>query len=147
MVAVGVVDLLEAVEVEHEEGERGVLAAAAFERGGESVFKGSAVGQAGELVVVGEPAVAGDLLLEHNENHADGDEGLLHVPNVGGDVGVGAIGDDEGVKEEEEGPDDKSGEDGEAAGAAARQAAVEVDGGDGVDGPEIPVDGFAIFAA
>ena len=97
--------------------------------------------------MVGEPAVAGDLLFEHDENHADGDERLLHVPDVRRDVGVGAMGDDEGVEEEEESPDDESGKDGKPASAAARQAAVEVDRRDRVDGAEIPVDGFAVFAS
>ena len=55
----------------------------------EAVLEEAAIGQAGELVVEGEPLVGGDLLLQHDQDHADGDEGLLHVPDVGGDVGVG----------------------------------------------------------
>ena len=64
---------------------------AAVDGVGEAVLEEAAVGEAGEFVVEGEPLVAGDLLLEHDEDHADGDEGLLHVPDVGGDVGVGGV--------------------------------------------------------
>ena len=60
---------------------------------GEAILEEAAVGEAGELVVEGVPLVAGDLLLEHDEEHADGDEELLHVPDLGGDVGViGVVG-------------------------------------------------------
>ena len=122
VVAEGVVDFLEAVEVEQEEGERAVGAAGALEAWVRRSSKRRRLGEAGELVVEGEPLVAGDLLLEHDEDHADGDEGLLHVPDVGGDVGVGGVVDDPGMDEEAECPDEEAGEDGEASGALAGEA-------------------------
>ena len=140
VMAEGVVDLLEAVEVEHEDGEWAVGAAGAVEGAGEAIFEEAAVGEAGEFVVECQPLIAGDLFLEHDEDHADGDEGLLHVPDVGCDVGVGGVLDDPGMYEEAERPDKEAGEDGEASGALAGEAVAEVDGGDEVDGAEAPVD-------
>ena len=89
LVSVGVVNLLEAVEVEQKQGERAVGPAGAVYGVGEALLEETAVGQAGELVVKREPLVAGDLLLKHEQDHTDGDERLLHVPDVRGDVGVG----------------------------------------------------------
>src|SRR5215468_10664082 len=68
LVAVGVIDFLEAVEVEQEHGHGCASAAAAVERVRKSLFEEAAVGQAGEFVVEGEPLVAGDLLLEHDKD-------------------------------------------------------------------------------
>src|SRR5580698_9638352 len=141
VVTEGVVYLFEAVEVEEEQGEWGVGAAGTLESVGEAVLEEAAVGEAGELVVEGEPLVTGDLLLEHDEDHADGDEGLLHVPDVRGDVGVGGVVDDPGMEEEAQRPDGEAGEDSEAAGAVAWEAALEVDGGDAVNDAEAPVNG------
>ena len=145
LMAESVVDVFKAVEVEDEQGEVAAGFVAAVECEGERLFEGAAVGQAGELVVEGEPLVADDLFFEHDEDHADGDEGLLHVPDVGGDVGELAVADDEGMDEEAERPDEEAGEDGEAAGAVAGQAVFEFEGGDGVDAGEAPVDGLAEF--
>ncbi len=143
LMAEGVVDALEAVEIEQEESEAAFAAAAAVEGVVEVILEGAAVGQAGEIVVQGEPLVIGDLLLQHDENHAQGDESLLHVPDVGGDIGVVAIGDDEGVDEEAESPDVEAGQDGQTSGAFAGEAMLELERGDGVYGAEAPIDGFA----
>ncbi len=81
--SVGVVDFFEAVEVDHDEDDACFHAAGALERLDEAVFEEAAVGEAGELIVQGQPLVGGDLLFEHDDEHADGDEELLHVPDFG----------------------------------------------------------------
>ncbi len=146
MVSMCVVDLLEAVEVEHEEGKRRTCAAATIERDGKAIFERPPVGQPRELVVQGEPTVIGDLLFQHDQDHTDGDEGLLHVPDVRGDVGIGAVSNDEGVQKEEERPDGEAGNNGEAACAVTRQLTVEVHRGNGIDDAQAPVDHLAVSA-
>lgn len=117
---------------------------AAIESRGEMIFKGTAIGQASQFVMQGQPPVAGDLLFQHYKDHADGDERLLHVPDVGGDIGIGPVGNDKRMQEEEEGPDGKTGDNSQPACTASRQFAVKVDGGEGVDDAEAPIDRVAI---
>ncbi len=75
----------------------------------------------------GVPLVACDLLLEHDEKHADGDEEFLPVPDLcgyGGELWVVA---DPGVEQEDKRPDDESCDNGDFAEALARQAELEDD--------------------
>jgi hypothetical protein len=71
-VAEGVVDLLEAVEVDEQHGHAVAGALGALERLGEAVVEQAAVGQAGERVVVG--------------LHPDQGFGLLALGDVGDDA-------------------------------------------------------------
>ncbi len=104
----GVVYVLEAVEIENEEREFFVCTAASAHGMGEPVCEEAPIGEAGEFVVQGEPRVIGDLLLKHDEDHADGDEGFLHVPDMRGDLGIGCVfRHDPRVREEAKGPDER----------------------------------------
>ncbi len=144
VVAEGVVDLFEAVEVDHEKGGSGTGALGVEEGCDEALLEEPAVGETGELVVEGVPLVAGNLLLEHNEEHADGDEELLHAPDLGGEVGVlGMIG-NPGMQEEDESPQDKAADDSVLAEAFAGKPELEDDCGGEIEKEEAEVGGIAI---
>jgi hypothetical protein len=136
VVAVGVVDELEAVEIDHEESGAGVVDLGLLNGGGEAILKETLVGKAGEVVVEGVPLVGGDLLLEQDQEHADGDEELLQVPDLIGDGIVSRMIGDPGVEEKDEGPDDESGDNGDFAEALARQADLKDDGGGEIQNEE-----------
>lgn len=76
----------------------------------------------------GIPLVGRNLLLEQNEEHTDGDEELLEVPDLIGDGIVSRMVGDPGVEEEDERPDDKASDDGDFAEAFAGQAKLEKNG-------------------
>src|SRR5262249_4951745 len=116
-----------------------------FDGAGEGGREGAAGWESGELVVVGEEVAVGCLLLPHDPDHAERDERPLHVPDLGGDVGKPEVlAYDPRMDDEEERPDCESGDDGESASAVAIQPLKEVEGCDGIDGGEAPVDGFAV---
>ncbi len=48
--------------------------------GDQAVLEETSVGQAGEVVVKGVPLVTGDLVLQHDQEHADGDEKISAYP-------------------------------------------------------------------
>ncbi len=146
VVTEGVVDLLEAVEIDHEERGAGVVVLGLEDRCGQAVFEETAVGKASEMVVEGVPLVAGDALLEHDEEHADDDEELLHVPYLGGDFVELRMAGYPGVEEKNKGPDDESSDDGVLADALARKTELE-DNGDGqIEKEEAVVGGVAVEA-
>ena len=143
-VAVVVVDFFEAVEVDHEEDDAGLHAAGTLEGLKEAVFEEAAVGESGELIVESEPFVIGDLVFEHDDEHADGDEELLHVPDLGDEVlPVGTVG-DPGMDEEAERPDEESADDGDFSGASGGDTFLEGEAGEDVDAEEAPVCGSAV---
>ena len=129
VVAVGVVNEFEAVEIDHEEGGAGVVDLGLTNGGGEAILKEPLVGKAREVIVEGVPLVGRDLLFEQHQKHADGDEEFLQVPDLVGDGIVSRMIGDPGVEEEDEGPDDEAGNNGDLAEALARQADLEDDGG------------------
>jgi hypothetical protein len=143
VVAVGVVDELEAVEIDHQEGGASVVDLGLLDGGGEAILKKTLVGKAGEMVVEGVPLVGGDLLLEQDQEHADGDEKFLQVPDLISDGIVSRMIRSPGVGEEDEGPDDEADDDGDFAEASARQADVKDDGGCKVQDKEKEVRGVA----
>jgi len=96
------------------------------------------------VIVEGVPVVAGDAALEHDEEHADDDEELLHVPDLGGDVVVFRMVGDPGVEEKDKRPDDESGDDGVLADAFARETKLEDDGDGEVEKEESVVGGVAV---
>jgi hypothetical protein len=127
IVAVGVVDDLEAVEVDHEENGAGVVVPRQLDGCGEAIFKETAVGKSSEVVVEGVPLVDGDLLLKQNEKHTNGDEELLEVPYLIGDGIVSRMVGDPGVEEEDERPNDEADDDGNFTEAFAGQTELEED--------------------
>src|SRR5882757_5156952 len=129
VVAMGVVDELEAVEIDHEEGGAGVVDFGLLNGGGEAILEKTLVGKAREVVVKGVPLVGRDLLFEQDQEHADGDEEFLQVPDFIGYGIVSRMIGRPGVEEEDEGPDDEPSDDGDFAEALARQADLKDDGG------------------
>jgi hypothetical protein len=128
VVAVGVVDELESIEVDHEEGGACIVVPRQLDGCGETIFKETAVGKSSEVVVEGVPLVSGDLLLKQNEEHTDGDEELLEVPDLIGDGIVSRMVGDPGVEEEDQRPDDKADDDGNFTKAFAGQTELEEGG-------------------
>src|SRR5580704_1328646 len=120
--SVGVVDFLEAVEIDHDEDDAGFHAAGAFQGLNETVLEEAAVSEAGELIMEGQPLVGGDLVFEHDDEHADGDKELLHVPDLG-DYGLpmGPVG-DPGMDEKAERPDKEAAHDGNFSDVIAGEA-------------------------
>ena len=68
------------------------------------------------------------LVFEQDQEHADGDEKFLQVPDLIGNDIVSRMIRGPGVGEEDEGPDNESGDDGDLAEAATRQADLKYDG-------------------
>src|SRR5258707_5294321 len=125
----GVVDELEVVEIDHEEGGAGVVFLRLPDRSGEAILKETLVGEAREMVVEGIPLVGGYLLLQQDQEHADGDKEFLQVPDlVGNDIVSGMIR-GPGVGEEDERPDHESDNDSDLAETLARQADLKDDSG------------------
>jgi len=129
VVAVGVIDELEAVEIDHEEGGAGVVDLGLTNGGGEAILKKALVGKAREVIVEGVPLVGGDLLFEQDQKHADGDEEFLQVPDLIGDGIVSRMVGHPGVGEEDERPDDEAGNNSDLAETLARQADLKDDRG------------------
>src|SRR5438874_7245371 len=136
LMAVGVVDEFEAVEIDHEEGGAGVVELGVLNRGGKAILKKTLVGQAGEMVVEGVPLVGRNLLFEQDQEHADGDEEFLQVPYLIGDDIVSRMIRGPGMAKEDERPDNKTGNDGDPAEALARQADLKHDGGPEIEDEE-----------
>jgi hypothetical protein len=82
VVAEGVVDFLEAVEVDDQHGGLGGVAAGQVDGGGKAVLKEAAVGQRGEGVMQGEVLVVLDLVFEKEQDHAHRDHVLGQVPDL-----------------------------------------------------------------
>src|ERR1700730_11726667 len=128
VVAVGIVDDLEAVQIDHEEGGAGVVDLGLLNGGGEAILKKALVGKAREVIVEGVPLVGRDLLFEQNQEHANGDEKFLQVPDfIGNDI-VPRMIRGPGVGEEDERPDDETGDDGDLTEAFARKTDLKHDG-------------------
>src|SRR5258708_2065618 len=129
VVAVSIVDELEAVEIDHEEDGASVVVPGLPDGGGEAILKETLVGEAREVVVEGVPLVRRDLVFEQNQKHADGDEKFLQIPDLIGKDIVSRMIRGPGVEEEDKGPDGETGNDGDLAEALARQADLKHDGG------------------
>jgi hypothetical protein len=115
VVAVGVVDELEAIEIDHEEGRAGVVDLGLLNGGGEAILKEALVGKARKVIVEGVPLVGRYLLLKQDKEHTDGHEEFLEVPNLICDGIVSRVIRDPGVEEKDEGPDDEPDDNGDLA--------------------------------
>jgi len=136
VVAVGVVDELEAVEIDHEEGGAGVVDLGLLNGGGEAILKETLVGKAREVIVEGVPLVGRDLLFQQDQEHANSDEKFLQVPDLIGKDIVSRMIRGPGVGQEDEGPDDEAGDNGDLGKAFARQADLKHDGGSKIQDEE-----------
>ena len=108
VVAVGVVDEFEAIEIDHEEGGAGVIELGLLDSDGEAVLKETLVGKAGEMVVKGMPLIRRDLLFEQDQQHAYGDKKLLKVPDLIGHHVVPRPVRDPGVEQEDKRPNNET---------------------------------------
>ena len=88
VVAVSVIDELEAVEIDHEESGAGIVDLGLLNGGGETILEKALVGKAREVIVEGVPLVGRDLLFEQDQEHANGDEKFLQVPYL---IGNGIV--------------------------------------------------------
>ena len=85
-VAEGIVDRLEAIEIDRKERELETVPPSAFDRGVEAFLEHAPVRQTGQFVVLCQEDRTFHLLLEQRENDADGDDVFRDV--VGGIVDV-----------------------------------------------------------
>jgi hypothetical protein len=82
MMSRGVVDQLEAVQIDEQQGCLRTGAPRALEGARQPILKEAAVGQAGEFVMQSEILVVLDLVLEQDQDHAHGNHVLGQVPNL-----------------------------------------------------------------
>src|SRR4051812_4980890 len=97
------------------------------------VFEGAAIGKSRQLIVQCHPSIAGDLLFEHDQDHADRDKRLLHVPHMRDDIGIGAERHDKWMNKETYCPDEEPGQDSETASALDGQTLLKFESGNGID--------------
>ena len=127
VVAVSVVDELEAVEVNHKEGRPGIVELGLPDGGGQSILKQTLIGKTRKVIVESMPLVGRDLLLKQNKQHADGNEKLLQVPDFVSDGIVPRVVGDPGVEEEDKRPNRETDNDSNFAQTFAGQVELKDD--------------------
>jgi hypothetical protein len=136
VVAVGVVNELKAIKVNHEQGGAGVVELGLRDSGSQAILEEALIGKSSKVVVEGVPLVGRDLLLEQDQKHTDGDEKLLKVPDFIGHSVISRVVSDPGVEQEDKGPDDEANDDSNFAEAFAGQVELEDDRGSEIKNEE-----------
>ncbi len=133
VVAERVVDLLETVEVDGEEGHLHAVATRPLHRAAEPILEQPSVGQPGQRVMLGQVLVLAQLPLQKQQDHADRHQVLGQVPDFRVHMHLGQEHVERHAQRKDQRPGDQAerGDD-EAAGAALErepelQAAAEVD--------------------
>ena len=143
IVSQGVIDALEAVEIEHQEGRAGAVLSRLLDSCGKGVLEVAAIGETCKVIVEGIPLVAVDLLLQQNKQHADGDEKLLEIPDLVGDGVVPGMAGHPRMREKDEGPGDKTDDDGDFAETLPGKVELEYGGRGEIKDEEREVGGGA----
>ena len=134
--AEGVVDILEAVEIDDKKSCLALCAAGAFEGGGEPVFEEAAVGQASKFVVQSQVLVVLDLVFEQQQDHADGDDVLGQVPDLTLKMQGGPIGGEQRGQNKDHRPGEEAGDGDKGACGPATVGPEEMDAATEVEGEQ-----------